>query len=66
MKKQITHNCQDETIEAKARWFQSLSIQERVELLDMYTAMILEMNPKIADQKRVYPTNGRVRVVKPT
>jgi hypothetical protein len=50
MNKQITHNRQEETLEAKARWFQSLSLTERAELLDSYTDMILEVNPGIPEQ----------------
>jgi hypothetical protein len=60
---QITHDRQAETIEAKARWFQSLSIEERAELLNSYTDLILEVNPQIAEQKRAQPVEGRIRIV---
>jgi len=63
MIKQITHNRQEETIEAKARWFQSLSINDRAELLNSYTDMILEVNPKIMELKRAQPIKGRIRIV---
>ncbi len=51
MKKQVTHSREEETIDAKARWFQSLSLEERADLLNSYTDMILEINPKIVEQK---------------
>jgi hypothetical protein len=66
MIKQITHNRQEETIEAKARWFQTLSFNERAELLDSFTDMFLEVNPKIMEQKRAEPVEGRIRIVSKT
>jgi len=63
MDKKISHNLNDETPEAKARWFQSLSINERIELLNEYTDMILEINPKIPEQNRAQPVKGRIRIV---
>ena len=35
--KPISHDRRDESIEAKARWFQSLSLPERMELLCEFT-----------------------------
>jgi len=63
MDKKISHNLNDETPEAKARWFQSLPINERIELLNEYTDMILEINPKITEQNRAQPIKGRIRIV---
>jgi hypothetical protein len=63
MKKQVTHSRAEETIEAKARWFQSLSLQERMELLNSYTDLILEINPKIVEQKDAQSVKGVIRVV---
>ncbi len=51
----ISHDWEEETIEAKARWFQSLSVERRIELLCEYTDFILELNPKIIEQKYVEP-----------
>jgi hypothetical protein len=62
----ISHNRQDESIEAKARWFQSLSIQERMDLLCSFTDLVLEINPKIAEQKDAQPVEGRVLVLSKT
>ena len=59
----ISHDRQDETPEAKAYWFQSLSLQERMEILCSFTEMILEIYPEIAEQKNAQPITGRVRVL---
>ena len=62
----VSHDRQDETPEAKARWFQSLSLVERMELLCLYTDMILSVNPQIAERKYVKPAKGRVLVLSET
>ncbi len=62
----ISHNWQDESPEAKARWFQSLSLEERIEILSFFTDIILENNPDIVERKHVKPSTGRVRIVRRT
>jgi hypothetical protein len=66
MKRSVSHNRQEETIEAKARWFQSLSLDERIELFCQYTDMILAVNPRIVEQKNAQPIRGRVLVLSET
>jgi hypothetical protein len=61
--KSISHDRQEETIEAKARWFQSLSLSERMELLCAFTDLILAINPKVMEQRDAQPIEGRVHVV---
>ncbi|MCP4427210.1 MAG: hypothetical protein GY803_22205, partial [Chloroflexi bacterium] len=51
MSKTISHDRKEETPESKARWFQSLSLRERAELLCQFTDMILFVNPEIVEQK---------------
>ena len=63
-KRRISHRWEDETPEAKARWFQSLSLEERMDLLCAYTDLILQNNPKIAEKKDAPSTSGRVQVLK--
>jgi len=63
MNPSISHDRQEETIEAKARWFQSLSLAERMEIFCAYTDLILSVNPKIVEQKDAQPIAGRVRVL---
>lgn len=59
----ISHDIAEETSEAKARWFQSLSLSERMDLLCLFTDLVLENNPLIAERKDAEPIAGRVRVL---
>ncbi len=59
----ISHDRKHETIEAKAMWFQSLSLQERMEMLCAFTEFILLVNPGIVEQKHVRYASGSVRVL---
>jgi hypothetical protein len=59
----ISHDRQEETPEAKARWFQSLSLQQRMELLCAYTNLILELNPHIVETKDARPVTDRIRIL---
>jgi hypothetical protein len=47
----ISFNREEETPEAKAKWFQSLTPQERVDLFCEFVDMIFKNNPNIADHK---------------
>jgi hypothetical protein len=60
----VSHDRLEETPEAKARWFQKLSLQEREELLCNFTDMILSVNPKVAELKDAQPITGRIRVLR--
>lgn len=59
----VSHDRAAETPEAKARWFQSLTVEERMEIFCELTALILENNPRIADVNRARPVQGRIRVL---
>ena len=59
----ISHDIREESLEAKARWFQSLSLEERMEVFVAFTNLILENNPNIVKQKYVRPASERVRVI---
>ena len=59
----ITHDFEEETLEAKGRWFQSLSLEERMELLCEFTDLILSVNPQIVNQKDAEPVAGRILVL---
>ena len=48
MKALVTHDRHDESIEQKARWFQSLPLSERMEMLCSFTDLALQV-------KNVYP-----------
>ena len=63
MEKSVSHSRTEETPEAKARWFQSLTLEERMELLCMFTDMILSANPDILESNAVKPVAWRIRVL---
>jgi hypothetical protein len=59
----VTHDIKEESPEAKVRWFSSLPLSERMELLCSFSDLILESNPRIADSKDAQPTSQRIRVL---
>jgi hypothetical protein len=59
----ISHNRDKETLEAKVRWFQSLTLEERMDLLCAFTEFILVVNPKIVEKRYSEPTEGSVHVL---
>jgi hypothetical protein len=59
----VSHDREKETPEAKARWFQSLSLEERMDYLCAITDLILENNPTAAARRYAQPTSRRVRVL---
>ena len=52
----VFHGWEHETIEAKARWFQSLSVEERMEVFCEFTELALALNPGIAAKKEDWAT----------
>ena len=63
MNSKISHDRNDETIEAKAKWFRSLSLSERMDMLCTYTDLALELNPQLPDKKYAQQTKGRIRIL---
>lgn len=63
MKGSVTHCREEETPEAKARWFQSLSMSERMDLLCEFTDLALSINPALQERKRAQPVPGRIQVL---
>jgi hypothetical protein len=59
----ISHDRSEESLWAKAQWFQSLPIEERLELFDEMCEMILAVQPDIVEKKDATPVPGRVRVL---
>jgi hypothetical protein len=53
MNAKISHNRDDESIEAKVEWFRSLSIEERMDLLCCFTDLALALNPGIMEKKMI-------------
>jgi hypothetical protein len=63
MEKTRSHDRQEEPVEAKARWFRSLTLAERMDYFCSFTDMILSVNPQIVEQKDAKPIKGRIRVL---
>ncbi|HPG41841.1 MAG TPA: hypothetical protein PLP19_21490 [bacterium] len=63
MRGEIFHTLAAESIEEKARWFHSLSVVERLELLCAWTDVILAINPGILETKNAQPIAGRIQVL---
>ena len=59
----VTHDRSEETMEAKARWFASLPLAERMDLLCAFTDLALSINPDLQDRKDAQPIAGRVQVI---
>ena len=66
MKTLISHDRREETPEAKARWFKSISLEERMEMLCAFTDLILTVNPKIVVTRDAQRTKRCVRVLSKT
>lgn len=65
MKISVRHGWSEETPEAKARWWQSLTMEERAEYFDEFMEFILELNPDLLKQKArdAKPVPGRIQVL---
>ena len=59
----ISHDIHEESSEAKARWFQSLTLEERMDVFVAFTNLILENNPDVVKKKYVRPASERIRVI---
>ena len=66
MQSKVTHNRQEESLEAKARWFQSLSLEQRMELLCAFTDLALEINPCLPDMKDAQSPEGNIQILSRT
>ena len=58
-----SHNRSDETIEARVKWFRTLNLSERMEMLCAYTDLALELNPQLPDKKHAQQTKGRILIL---
>jgi hypothetical protein len=63
MNEGVTHDRREESIEAKTRWFRSLPLSERMEMLCAFTDMALSLNPGLADKKDTQQSGRRVRII---
>lgn len=59
----IHHERDQESIEAKTRWFRSLSMAERMEVFCSFTDLALSANPRLKDRTHAQPIAGRIQVL---
>jgi hypothetical protein len=59
----VSHDRADESFEAKARWFQSLTPQQRVTVFTEFMDLIFANQPRIGDTKDAQAIPGRVQVL---
>lgn len=66
MRGSVSHDRAEETLQAKARWFRSLTLEERMDYLVMMTDLILQNNPSAlakAAKDDAASTQKRIRIV---
>jgi hypothetical protein len=59
----VSHDWGEETPEAKARWFRSLPLADRMQLLCELTDLALSVNPALPEKNRAQSTPGRIQVI---
>jgi len=62
----IRHDREQESIEAKTRWFRSLSMADRMEVFCNFTDLALSVNPNLKDRNHAQPIAGRIQVLSAT
>lgn len=60
----VSHSMAEESAVAKARWFRSLSLSERMDLLCELTDLALGVHPQLARDRHAQPSAGRVQVLR--
>lgn len=63
MSNKVSHDREDESMEAKTRWFKSLSLPERMEMLCSFTDLALTLNPQLPNRKDAQQTKGRIQII---
>ena len=59
----ISHDREAESNDAKAVWFQSLTLDERMQLLVEFSDLVLQNHPRVWETVSAEPTTGRIRVL---
>ncbi len=60
------HDRRQESPEAKARWFRSLSLADRMDIFCDFTDLALSVNPGLKDRNHAQPIAGRIQVLSAT
>ena len=59
----VSHDFAEEDFLAKARWFQSLSMDQRAAIFDSVLELALAANPTLGRDQHAQPIPGRVQVI---
>jgi hypothetical protein len=59
----VSHDPREETPEAKARWFRSLTMAERMQMLCDLTDLALSVDPHLPEKNRAQSAPGRIRII---
>ena len=59
----ISHDCGDETPEAKARWFATLTMEQRLACFAEFYDLALSLNPDLPWSKPLPEPSDRVQVL---
>lgn len=62
----VSHDWAEETSEAKALWFRSLCMADRMQLLCELTDLALSVNPSLPEKKRAQSAPGRIQIISAT
>jgi hypothetical protein len=59
----VLHSREAETPEAKALWFRSLSLDDRMEMLCAMTDLALSVRPSLQERRHAQSITGRIQVL---
>lgn len=62
--KRVFQGFEAETIERKAQWFRSLSMEERARVFCGFYSLITALNPGIIEKKHARPTQAGICVLR--
>ena len=62
----ISHDRAEESLENKVRWFRSLPLEERMEMLCSFTDLAITINPRLQETGRAQQTSERIQVISKT
>jgi hypothetical protein len=63
MRYTVGHDRNEESMESKVRWFRSMPLSERMDMLCYFTDLALELNPKLAYRKHAEQTQRNIRII---
>lgn len=62
----VIHGFENESMEAKTRWFKSLKMEERARIFCEYYRLVKTLNPKIAEVNHARSDQAGIRILRKT